>query len=133
MRTKRTEQTMPERSWELPDSTVISEADYLRRRDFLRVFGLGLAATALLPVGFSAAAADLHDSVNPAFKLDGVKLTPEELVTSYNNFTEWGMAKDEPKNLANHGWNTVPWTLEIGGLCTNPIKTDIAELVRLVG
>src|SRR5205814_4947782 len=57
----------------------------------------------------------------------------EELVTSYNNFTEWGMAKDEPKNLANHGWNTVPWTLEIGGLCTNPIKTDIAELVRLVG
>src|SRR5438309_4719387 len=43
------------------------------------------------------------------------------------------MAKDEPKNLANHGWNTVPWTLEIGGLCTNPIKTDIAELIKLVG
>lgn len=124
---------MPERSWELPDSAVTSEADYLRRRDFLRVFGFGLAATALLPVGFPADAADLHESVNPAFKLDGVKLTAEELVTSYNNFTEWGMAKDEPKDLANRGWNTVPWTLEVGGLCTNPIKTDIAELVRLVG
>jgi hypothetical protein len=34
------------RSWELPDSDVTPEADYLRRRQFLRTFGLGLAATA---------------------------------------------------------------------------------------
>ena len=34
------------RSWELPDSAVTPEADYLRRREFLRTFGLALAATA---------------------------------------------------------------------------------------
>ena len=131
MRSKQIDDAPRERLWQLPDSRVTSEADYLRRRDFLRVFGIGLAATALLPAGFPAAAAELNDSLNPAFKLDGIKLTPEELVTSYNNFYEWGIAKDEPKNLANRGWNTAPWKLEIGGLCANPTKVDVAELVDL--
>ena len=64
-----------------------------RRREFLRVFGLGLAASALLPQGAFAASSGFPDSINPAFKLDGVKLTPEDSVTSYNNFYEWGFAQ----------------------------------------
>ena len=91
------------RSWELPDSAVTPEADYLRRREFLWVFGLGLAATALLPPAVRAATAGFPDSLNPAFKLDGVKLTPYELVTSYNNFYEWGLAKEEPKEFCQQG------------------------------
>jgi hypothetical protein len=35
--------------WNLPDSGITPEAYYLRGREFLRVFGLGLAASALLP------------------------------------------------------------------------------------
>jgi hypothetical protein len=41
------------RSWELPDSAVTPEADYLRRREFLRTFGLALAATRLFASGGS--------------------------------------------------------------------------------
>jgi sulfoxide reductase catalytic subunit YedY len=104
------------RSWELPDSAVTPEADYLRRRDFLRTVGLGLAATAILPAFARAATAGFPDSLNPVFKLNGVKLTPYDLVTSYNNFYEWGPSKEEPKELANKGWKTEPWTIEIGGL-----------------
>ena len=121
------------RSWELPDSAVTPEADYLRRREFLRTFGLALAATAFLPPAVRAATAGFPDSLNPAFKLDGVKLTPYDLVTSYNNFYEWGLAKEEPKELANKGWKTEPWTIEIGGLCTKPGKYDVNDLVKIMG
>jgi hypothetical protein len=37
------------RPWDLPDSAVTPEPHYLRRKEFLRVFGRGLAASALLP------------------------------------------------------------------------------------
>lgn len=121
------------RSWELPDSAVTPEADYLRRREFLRVFGLGLAATALLPPAVRAATAGFPDSLNPAFKLVGVKLTPYDLVTSYNNFYEWGLAKEEPKELANKGWKTEPWTIELAGLCNKPNKYDVNDLVKIMG
>jgi sulfoxide reductase catalytic subunit YedY len=117
----------------LPDSAVTPEANYLRRREFLRVFGLGLAASALLPQGIWAASTGFPDSINPAFKLDGVKLTPEDSITSYNNFYEWGFAKEQPKELANRGWKTEPWSLEIGGLCANPAKINVGELTKLAG
>jgi hypothetical protein len=40
--------------WDLSDSAVTPEAYYLWRREFLRVFGLGLAASAVLPPGLRA-------------------------------------------------------------------------------
>jgi methionine sulfoxide reductase catalytic subunit len=121
------------RAWELSDSAVLPESQYLRRREFLRLFGYGLAASAVLPVTMRAASAGFPDSLNPSFKLEGVKLTPEDSITSYNNFYEWGFAKDEPKKLSNKGWKTEPWTLEIGGLCKNPRKIDVNDLIKLVG
>jgi methionine sulfoxide reductase catalytic subunit len=121
------------RSWDLPESAVTTEQYYLRRREFLRVFGLGLAASALLPPGIRAEGAALNDSLNSSYKLDGVKLTPEDLITTYNNFYEWGLAKDQPKELANRGWKTRPWYIEIGGLCANPRKMDVDELIQLLG
>jgi sulfoxide reductase catalytic subunit YedY len=121
------------RSWELPDSAVTPEADYLRRREFLRTVGLALAATPFLPSAVRAATTGFPDSLNPAFKLDDVKLTPYDLVTSYNNFYEWGLAKEEPKELANKGWKTEPWTIEIGGLCARPGKYDVNDLAKIMG
>ena len=65
--------------------------------------------------------------------LDGVKLTPEDLITSYNNFYEWGLGKDQQKEQANHGWKTDRWTLEIGGSCAHPQKIDVNDLIKAVG
>jgi len=121
------------RPWEIPSCAVTPEAHYLRRREFLRLFGYGIAGTALLPATMRAASAGFPDSVNPSFKLEGVKLTSEDSITSYNNFYEWGFAKDQPQELSNKGWKTDPWALEIGGLCASPRKIGINELIKLVG
>ncbi len=121
------------RPWDLPDSAATPEPYYLRRREFLRVFGLGVAASAFLPLTSQAASTGFPDALNAGYKLDGVKITPEDLVTSYNNFYEWGLAKDQPKELANRGWKTRPWSIEISGLCANPRKMDVDELIQLLG
>ena len=122
---------IPIRPWDLPDSAVTPERMYMRRREFLRLFGFGVAAAAVLPA--SLAAAGFPDSLTPEYKLDGVKLTPEDLVTSYNNFYEWGTSKDQPKDQANRGWKTEPWLIEIAGLCASPRKFQLDELIQLVG
>jgi DNA-directed RNA polymerase specialized sigma24 family protein len=67
------------RSWDLADSVVTPEPYYLRRREFLRVFGLGLATSALLPPAIRAEPAGLNDSLNPAFKLDVVTKLPQKV------------------------------------------------------
>lgn len=122
-----------DRVWDLPHSAVTAESDYLRRRDFLVLVGLGVAGAAFWPRTGRAELLALNDSLNTAYELEGVKLTPEDLVTSYNNFYEWGLGKDEPKDQANHGWKTRPWMVEIGGLCEKPRKIDIDELIGLLG
>lgn len=122
------------RSWELPDAAVTPEAHHVHRREFLRRFGFGLAGAALLPAAFGrAATVGFPDALNPAYKLAGVKLTPPDSVTSYNNFYEWGLSKEQPRTLANAGWKTEPWTLEIGGLCAKPAKFEVNDLVRAMG
>ena len=122
------------RSWELPDAALTPEGHYLRRREFLRRFGLGmLGATMAAPSFARAASAGFPDALNPAYRLADAKLTPADLVTSYNNFYEWGLSKEEPKTLANGGWKTEPWTLEVGGLCAKPGKFEVNELVKTMG
>lgn len=121
------------RSWELPDSMVTPEADYLRRRDFLRKVGLGMVAASFLPENIFAATGGFPGKLNPAYTLEGVKPTPYELVTSYNNFYEWGLSKEEPKELSNQGWKTEPWTIEIGGLCAKPAKFEVNDLIKAMG
>jgi methionine sulfoxide reductase catalytic subunit len=121
------------RSWQLPDSAVTPQSQYLGRRHFLRTCGLGLAASALLPVAARAATFGFPDSLNETEKLPGVKITPYDDITGYNNFYEWGLDKGDPKIHANRGWKTEPWTIEVGGLCTKPGNFDVNDLIKTVG
>ena len=87
----------------------------------------------LLPAVARAATFGFPDSLNTADRLPGVKLTPYDDITGYNNFYEWGLDKGDPKVNANQGWKTEPWTIEIGGLCAKPGKYDVNDLVKAVG
>ena len=123
------------KDWELPESAVTAEQIYrLRnRRDFLKTVGAGLAGAAFAPRALVAATAGFPSKENPAYPASALKPTPYEYITSYNNFYEFGTDKSDPKEYANQGWKTEPWTIELAGLVGNPAKFDVNALVGKLG
>jgi sulfoxide reductase catalytic subunit YedY len=124
------------KSWELPASAATPESVYrfTQRRDFLKTLGFGLAGAAFAgPAALRAAGFGFPAKSNPAYPAAKLKPTAEDYITSYNNFYEFGTGKDEPKVLANKGWKTDPWTIELAGLCKAPAKFDVNDLVKKIG
>ena len=122
------------KDWELPESVVTPESAYeLRpRRDFLKTIGLGLAGAALGGRDLLAATGGFPSKENPDYPASALKPTSYELITSYNNFYEFGTDKDEPK-VAARKWQPEPWTVELAGLIRNPAKIDVNDLIKQVG
>jgi methionine sulfoxide reductase catalytic subunit len=93
----------------IPSSEITPEHVYLNRR---RLLG---AAAALPAVALAGAAHGTASYVLP----DGEALTPEEIVTSYNNFYEFGLDKRDPARYA-HEMTVDPWSVEVSGACNRP-------------
>ena len=118
--------------WNLPESAATAEGDYLNRRKFLRAVGLGSGAL----IGGSmarAATGGFPSTKNENYLLGKLKATDFDLIAGYNNFYEFSYEKGEVQKLANQGWNTEPWTIEIAGHVDNPMKIDVNELIKKVG
>jgi sulfoxide reductase catalytic subunit YedY len=64
---------------------------------------------------------------NPKFNPD-VKLTDEEVAGSYNNFYEFSLDKEAVRLLTGK-FVTSPWSIEVKGLCENPMTVDLDDLV----
>jgi sulfoxide reductase catalytic subunit YedY len=113
-------------------SDVTDHRLYLNRRAFmLAAAGAALAgcegAGAASPP--AAAGTSLKATRNPAYALPDPP-TKFQDATTYNNFYEFGVDKDDPARLA-HTLKTRPWTVEVGGLVAKPRKFDIDELLTL--
>lgn len=123
------------KDWELSEADVTPEALFhLRpRRDFLKTFGWGVAGTALSQGGLFGATGGFPSTVNAAYRDPALKPTSYDLITSYNNFYEFGTDKADPKPNANKGWKTEPWTVELGGLVNAPLKIDVNDLIAKLG
>ncbi len=119
------------KDWELRESATTPETIYQNRRTFLKT--LGFAGAAFAARDLFAATAGFPTTNNPAFRDPALKPTPYEAITHYNNFYEFGTDKSEPAELANRGWKTDPWTVEVTGLVDTPLKLDVNELVAKVG
>ena len=127
---------MKKRAWDtIPSSDITPEEIYFNRREFLARAGLlGVAAAALTPDGVAAAirgaraqrgqevplrvGADLQDEVSP-----------EEVVTGWNNFYEFGTGKEDPARYSGD-FEPSPWSVEITGEVANPGVYDLDDLVR---
>ncbi|HEM46925.1 MAG TPA: protein-methionine-sulfoxide reductase catalytic subunit MsrP, partial [Alphaproteobacteria bacterium] len=127
-------------------STEITDEDlYLRRREFLREGALALAgaagATSLLlgcdpardaraePV--RRATVEKLEDVEPAaprFRVDEPP-TDESDATSYNNFYELGLDKDDPSKNADK-LRTEPWSVVIEGEVAKPGTVPLETLLR---
>ncbi len=123
---------------ELTYADVTPKALYMGRRNFL----LGLAATSVAVAGYKEfprllARGGTGGSV--PVKLSGVKKwpystteveTPFEKVTTYNNFYEFGVNKDDPSKNSK-GFVTSPWSVSVEGECTKPRTYTMDEIMKL--
>jgi len=109
---------------------------YFNRRNFLRGLGIAGAAT-VIGERFSSVLSH-HSIVQANTKLSTVKsnyivnekITPEDDVTHYNNFYEFGTDKADPaKNAQN--FRTSPWTVSVEGDVKTPRKFSMDEILKL--
>jgi len=125
----------------LTEADITAESVFmLKRRQILKMLGIGAGALTLSPL----AQADLLDwfkgndrpkapsgkpltFTQPAQWQNTLAKTPEEKVTGYNNFYEFGLDKADP--AANAGsLKTDPWTLKIDGEVAKPLTLDYHDL-----
>jgi sulfoxide reductase catalytic subunit YedY len=117
------------RAPDIKSSEITDVQVYLNRRAFM----LGLAALALTPSGLLAAAPStaqpLQAARNEAFTVEEPS-TKLESVTTYNNFYEFGVNKDDPSRLA-HTLKPRPWTVAVEGHIKHAKTYDVDELLGL--
>ena len=85
----------------IPGSEITPETVYHNRRQFMAASAAGLASLAL-----------------PSIAMGGLQeddeITPENIVTQYNNFYEFGTDKSDPAAFA-HEMRTDPWSVKVSG------------------
>jgi sulfoxide reductase catalytic subunit YedY len=99
-------------------SEITSESNYLNRRDFFRAGAIAggslLASTALGTVVPNGHGKSLPDISKSRFSTDEAPNSFEDIST-YNNFYEFGLDKDDPYKNAQD-FEPRPWTIKIAGL-----------------
>jgi sulfoxide reductase catalytic subunit YedY len=113
-------------------SEITDEKVYLNRRAFMAG---GVAALALTGRDGAAAAPapakrgqPLAATRNAAFVVADPPTTFEQ-ATTYNNFYEFGVNKEDPAAHA-HTLKPRPWTVQVDGLVAKPRTFDVDELLR---
>jgi len=100
----------------VPSSEIVSETVFRSRRRFLQqagVLGLGVS------VGGQAQAGLQPDD----------EITPEGIVTSYNNFYEFGTGKSDPVENAG-ALTTDPWSVEVSGAARKTGTYALEDILR---
>ena len=125
------------RASDLKYSDITPREDYLNRRKFL--YGLGLAG------GLALAGKSVAELIEPSVRayasttLTGVvkgqfntdeKVTPTNVVTTYNNYYEFGTEKDQPAKNAQK-FVTSPWSVSVEGEVAKPRKFSMEEILKL--
>ncbi len=131
-----------EQTPKLTEADVTPESVFHQRRKVLQALGI-TAASLALPTG---AQADLlswfkgndRPKAPPGKALEFSKpaawqaqlaMTPEDKVTGYNNFYEFGLDKADPAANAG-GLKTEGWKVRIDGEVAKPITLDIDDLMK---
>jgi len=124
-------------------SEITDESVYRDRRRFIREAGfLGIAAGLGIPQAAQAMGRrlrDPHDAGSvPQERTVGRVTMGEDLrddltawrdVTSYNNFYEFGTAKDDPAANAKN-FRTKPWTVKVDGLVKRPADYQLEDFLK---
>ena len=120
------------KSWEMKESKATSELVFLKRRALVK----GIAAGALLGPGLTLGSKSLFAREtglrfpavkNLRYRIDR-NVTPEKLVTSYNNFYEFGSHK-EIASVAQ-ALKIRPWRVILDGLVDEKLELGVDDLFK---
>ena len=119
-------------------SEVTSQRVYQERRQLIRLMAGGAAGVALGSIamreayaqspGKLAALAFERSKLSGAVTMD--KPTDYKLVSTYNNFYEFGTDKADPARNSD-SMKINPWTVEVEGLVKSPTKYALEDLIKL--
>jgi sulfoxide reductase catalytic subunit YedY len=118
------------RAPDIRSSEITPESAYVNRREWLAAAGL-LGAAALAPraaQAFAAAQAQAAPGKPYGLQPDD-KPTPWEDITSYNNFYEFGTAKEDPAEYSK-GFKPLPWTVKVSGLVKNAADYQLEDFLK---
>ncbi|MCT8990135.1 protein-methionine-sulfoxide reductase catalytic subunit MsrP [Chelativorans sp. SCAU2101] len=104
-------------------SEITPREVYLNRRQLM----LSALAAGIAPALPRPAQAARLKTVPSEFSTEE-EPTALDYITSYNNFYEFGVGKEDPARNAGR-LTTRPWTVEVGGLVSRPVTFDVDELM----
>ena len=117
---------------DIPASEITPREIFARRRSLIKAAGaLGAAAIgAPLLIGQAQAERVRLFGVRKSPLSIDEKQTPHDVVTTYNNYYEFGTDKSDPAENAKR-LKTQPWTISVEGEIKRPKTYDIDELLKL--
>jgi sulfoxide reductase catalytic subunit YedY len=118
-------------------SEITPEAVYFSRRKFLKTMGLlGAGAVSLAACGTQGGSSSGATTVPATPPVAGAAtdelgsaLTPFDAITHYNNYYEFTINKEGVAALAKD-FPTSPWSVQVGGLVSNPKTYAIEDLLK---
>lgn len=120
----------------IQNSDITPRHIFEHRREWLKNAAIGSLAIGLSPwlereafAKSSAPKEKLVAKLNDQYSTKETATSYEE-VTSYNNFYEFGMDKEDPAKYAER-LQTRPWTISIEGMVKKPMTMDIDTLLKL--
>jgi methionine sulfoxide reductase catalytic subunit len=119
---------MIRRSPDLQYSDVTPNHVYVNRRRFLVGAGVAFGAAA---APFSALATTKLSAEKSSYNVGNEKITNKDVVTTYNNYYEFGTGKEEPSQNAPKWKVPSPWTVQIGGEVVKPKTLDLDAIMKL--
>ena len=127
--------------WEIPESQVTPESDYVNRRKFIKDLGIASASALLLSSSTACAqkkgvekqlepfqAQKLAVENNTRFTVER-PITDEVVAATYNNYYEFTSSKSTVWKRVDK-FITRPWEIEISGLVEKPMTLDVDDLIK---
>lgn len=105
------------RPQDIATKEITQESVFRTRRKFVQALGLAAATPLVAP------------SLRASLPSADEQLTPEQIVTSYNNFYEFGMDKGDPARYA-HALTTDPWSVEVTGEAAKTGKFAFEDVIK---
>ena len=116
----------------IPPSEITPRETFLSRRQLIKAMAMAGGVALGGPLSLTVAHAErvrLFGVKKSALSIDE-KQTPYDVVTTYNNFYEFGTDKSDPAENAQR-LKTQPWTVSVEGEVKRPKMYDIDELFKL--